>query len=142
MVFFLLSGLLLVGRFFWPVRALADFTEGNGCTQTVVDPGSGTTYNDVPSLACLGQVIISALNFLFSIVGAVIVVWFLSGAIRLILSRGDPKAIEGSQKTMTFAIFGGVFIVGAAIIVNLVFGTLSLPNPLTNFTLYQNSTGP
>ncbi len=66
--------------------------------------------NDVATIKDLetvfGNVVKSALGF----AGIVLFVLLLTGGFKYITSGGDPKAIEGAQKTITYAI-GGLLII-------------------------------
>lgn len=114
--------------------AYAYDTTKPGCM--VASPLGANTY-DVPTLACLGQVVSNFIYLLLAFVGFVALVIFLSGAIKFVISRGDPKAIQSAQKTMTYAIIGLVIIIFSYTIINLITDTLGLPNLFTNFTIYQ-----
>lgn len=92
---------------------------------------------DIPSLACLGQIVTNVIGIAFLFLGAVTVLFLLWGAIRFVISRGDPKGIQEAQKTMTYAIIGAVVVLGAFILINMVTTAFGLPNILTSFTFYQ-----
>lgn len=108
-----------------------------GCTCTVVDATGKTVATDVPSLACFAPIVVNVISLAFAFLGAVTLLFLLYGAIRFVTSRGDPKAIESAQKTMTYAVVGAAVVLASFIIVNLVTTTLGLGNILTNFTIYR-----
>ena len=68
---------------------------------------------------------------------AVLVIMILWGAVRFIVSSGDPKAIQEAQKTIVYAIIGAVIVALSFVLVNLVTTALGLPNILTQFSFYQ-----
>jgi hypothetical protein len=94
-------------------------------------------YNDVPTLACLGPIIARIINLLLTFLGAVALLLLLWGAIQFVISRGDPKAIQTAQKTMTFAVIGVVVVLGSVILINVFTTAFNLPNILTSFSVYQ-----
>jgi len=102
-----------------------------GCTTTI---GS---YTDVPSLGCLANTVSNIINYALGILGAVTLLMLMWGAVKFVISSGDPKAIQSAQKTMTYAVIGAVFVLGSFILVNVVLTALGLPNALTNFSFYQ-----
>ncbi|HEX9679479.1 MAG TPA: hypothetical protein VGA08_02555 [Candidatus Saccharimonadales bacterium] len=63
----------------------------------------------------------SVVNILFYIVGIAAVVTFIIGAIRLVLSGGDPQAVASARNTMVYAVVGVVVAVLAIVIVRFVF---------------------
>lgn len=95
--------------------------------------------NDVPSLACLAQTIANVIGIAFLFLGFITLVFLLLGAIKFITSRGDPKAIQGAQKTMTYAIIGAVLILLSFAIINIITTALGFPNILTTFTFFQSN---
>lgn len=109
----------------------------DGCVQTITDPNSKKTYTDVPSLGCLSQIIVNIIDIAFVLLGFIAIVFLLMGAIKFVISRGDPKAIQSAQKTMTFAIAGVILICLSFVIINIITTTLGLPDLLKNFTIYQ-----
>ena len=102
-------------------------------------PEQGCVFlnGDVPSLGCLAQIIVNIINFAFVFLGAVTILILLFGAIKFITSAGDPKAIQGAQKTMTYAIVGAIVVLASFIIINIFTTALGLPSLLQNFSIYQ-----
>lgn len=93
---------------------------------------------NIPSLGCLAQIITNIIGLAFMFLGAVTVLLLMWGAVKFIISSGDPKAIQGAQKTIEFAIIGAVVVILSFVLVNIVTTALGLPNILTNFTFYQS----
>ncbi|MBI3559399.1 hypothetical protein HY085_03290 [Candidatus Gottesmanbacteria bacterium] len=139
--------LLFLFFFFLPLPVLAYNIDLPGCTQTVMKPDPNNPNGppieipgiskDVPSLGCLAQIVSNVIGIAFLFLGAVTVLFLLWGAIRFVISRGDPKGIQEAQKTMTYAIIGAVVVLGAFILINMVTTAFGLPNILTSFTFYQ-----
>ena len=63
-----------------------------------------------------GNVVKSALGF----AGIVLFVLLLTGGFKYITSGGDPKALEGAQKTITYAIGGLILILVSYLILVLI----------------------
>ncbi len=116
------------------IRAIAG---SNGCylmdSNGAIDNVKGT----VPSLACLSQIIVNLVSFALMFLGAVTLLMLLFGSIKYITSSGDPKAIQGAQKTMTYAIIGAIVVMMAFVLVNLATQTLGLGTILDKFTFFQ-----
>jgi hypothetical protein len=66
--------------------------------------GDVATIKDLETV--FGNIVKSALGF----AGIVLFVLLLTGGFKYITSGGDPKALEGAQKTITYAI-GGLLVV-------------------------------
>lgn len=116
-----------------PVLAAA-----KGCVTELTDPTTKITYKDVPSLGCLADTIMNLINFLLGMIAAVTLIFLLIGILRLIISQGDPKALDGAKKTITYALLGFLIVFFSALIINFVTGAFGLPNTLKNFTFYQS----
>ncbi len=120
------------------IRAIAGTSPG--CVllndSGVIDNVNGTT----PSLACLIQIVVNIINFALMFLGVVTLLMLLFGAIKFITSSGDPKAIQGAQKTMTYAIIGAIVVMMAFVLINIVTNALGLSssNILSNFSFYQS----
>ena len=52
--------------------------------------------------------------------GIVLFLMLLSGGFKYLTSGGDPKATEGAQKTLTYAIGGLVMLAGSYIILRII----------------------
>lgn len=103
------------------------------------DPDSGCVFlnGDVPSLGCLAQIVVNVINIAFLFLGAACLIFLLYGALLFVLSRGDQKALQKAQGTMTYAIIGTVFVGLSFVLVNIVTNAIGLPSILTNFSFYQ-----
>lgn len=104
----------------------------------VLADAPGCTYlnGDIPSLGCLADVIVNIINLLFAFLGTVTVLIIIFGAIKFVVSSGDPKAIETAKKTITYAIIGAIVVLLAFLIINAFYTILGLPSPLSNFSLF------
>lgn len=101
------------------------------------NPSEGCVIiGDVPSLGCISQIVGNIINVAFTFLGLVTLVFLAWGAIKYIMSAGDPKAIQTAQKTMTYAVIGAVIVIGSFILVNIVTQALGLPNIAQTFSIY------
>lgn len=78
---------------------------------------------DVPTGGILttGSSILTALiNLLFIIAIVLALIFLILGGIRWIMSGGDPKAVEGARKQITYAVIGLIVVFLAFLIVNFI----------------------
>jgi len=67
--------------------------------------------NDVPTLLCLGDVLVRLVTALLMFAGAVSVLLMIWASIRYIMASGDPKSLEKAKNMFTYAIFGLLVII-------------------------------
>lgn len=104
----------------------------------VSNPGQGCVITgDALSLGCISQIVLNIVSIALTFLGLTTLVFLVFGAIKFVISSGDPKAIESAQKTMTFAIIGAVVVLGSFVLINIVTKALNLPNPVVNFSIFQ-----
>lgn len=84
-----------------------------------LDPNSG-----IPTISCLGNVFGNVVRAMLGLAGIALFVLLLVGGFKYITSGGDPKAIEGAQKTITYAIIGLIVILLSFLILVLI-GTIT-----------------
>lgn len=71
----------------------------------------GGTFNDVPTLLCLGQILVRIVDVLLLFSGLAFTILFLWGCLRFIISQGDPKAVGAAKNSITYAIIGLIIII-------------------------------
>lgn len=71
-------------------------------------------------LSQLEDVFGSVVTSLLALGGIVLFLMLLSGGFKYLTSGGDPKATEGAQKTLTYAIGGLVMLAGSYIILRII----------------------
>lgn len=130
---FYLSNFLSPAYAIGPIQS--DLT--HGCTLLGLAGTGASGIADVPSLGCLSQVVVNVVEVAFMFAGFAALIFLIYGAIRFTISRGDAKALQSAQKTITFALLGLIVIVTAYALIGIFTGTLGLPDILKNFTLYQ-----
>lgn len=69
--------------------------------------------------------------------GIVLFLMLLSGGFKYLTSGGDPKATEGAQKTLTYAIGGLVMLAGSFIILKIIGQFTGTDAILTNFKIFK-----
>jgi hypothetical protein len=86
----------------------------------------------ISNLSCLfANVVKYALGF----AGIVLFVMLLVGGFKFITSGGDPKAVEGAKKTLTYAVAGLIIILISFLILVLIQRITGVT--VTNFTVVQ-----
>lgn len=58
----------------------------------------------------LGSIISALLPYLFSAAGLILLLYLIYGGISLMLSQGDPKAMQAAQAKITNAVIGFVIV--------------------------------
>jgi hypothetical protein len=96
------------------------------CTAPVTDIAS------ISNLSCLfGKIVTYALGF----AGIVLFILLISAGFKYITSGGDPKAVEGAKKTLTYAIAGLIVILLSYLILVLIKTITGVD--VTNFQVVQ-----
>ena len=76
--------------------------------------------NDPAQLTDLEVIFARILNVVTSFAVLAVFIMLVIGGFKYITSGGDPKATESAQKTLTYAIFGLVALVGIWLILRFV----------------------
>lgn len=77
----------------------------------------------------------SVVTSLLALGGIVLFLMLLSGGFKYLTSGGDPKATEGAQKTLTYAIGGLVMLAGSYIILRIISDFTGAD--VTNFKIFK-----
>src|SRR5205807_5947819 len=94
-----------------------------------IDPGGGGGGNgaiDGSDIHQLPTLIIRIITFLIAIAGVVTVILIIIGGIRMILSVGDPKALQSARNAVTFAVIGLVIILISVTIITIIGNLLGI----------------
>ncbi len=75
---------------------------------------------DPPSLQNLEDVFANVIKIVLGIAGITFFILLLSSGFKFITSGGDPKALEGAKKTLTYAIGGLIIIILSYLILLLI----------------------
>lgn len=76
--------------------------------------------DDVPTLQYLEVIFGNVVNIILGIAGITFFILLLSSGLKFITSGGDPKALEGAKKTLTYAIGGLLLIILSYLILVLI----------------------
>ena len=90
------------------------FKKWDSCLQPPGDP------NGVATLQCVPIVFENIVRAALLFAGVAALFFILISGVRLITSSGDPKAVEGARKTLTFAIIGLVIILLSFFIISVI----------------------
>lgn len=74
----------------------------------------------VATLGCISAVFQNVINGVLLFSGVVALFFIILGGIKLMLSQGDPKQIEGAHHTLTYALLGLILILLSFTIINLI----------------------
>ena len=90
-----------------------------------------------PTLNKLEVVFSNFVTTLLALGGITLFLMLLSGGFKYLTSGGDPKAVEGAQKTLTYAIGGLVLLAGSFIIIRLIGAFTGTDAIITNFDIVR-----
>lgn len=94
------------------------------------------TTGEIPAtIEDLEVVFSNVVGIALALGGIVLFVLLLMGGFKYITAGGDPKAIEGAKKTLTYAIFGIVLLALAFLIIRLIEQITGAP--VTKFIIKQ-----
>jgi len=68
----------------------------------------------------VGTLIFGLLPYIYGIAGLLLLIYLVTGGLQLMISRGDPKAVQSAQGKITNAIIGIVIIAASFLIVRLI----------------------
>jgi len=74
----------------------------------------------------IGDIVSSLLPYLFAGAGLLLLIFLLYGGLSLMLSRGDPKAVESAKSKITGAVVGFVIVFAAYWLVQIVLTILGI----------------
>lgn len=91
----------------------------------LLDPGAGGNssnlpVSDVPKLSELETVFRNVVGVVTGFAGIVLFIMLVVGGFQWLTAQGDPKGIEGAQKTLTYAIGGIILIALGFLILKLI----------------------
>ncbi|HSX14958.1 MAG TPA: hypothetical protein VLE72_03590 [Candidatus Saccharimonadales bacterium] len=100
------------------IRMLAVTIDNNGN----VTGGSGFANPNTS----IGTIIQKGVNVFAFVIGAISVIMVLVGALRYVLSAGNPQATNDAKNTILYAVIGVVIAFAALAIVRFVTGAITL----------------
>lgn len=95
------------------------------------------SLGDIAHISDLQILFGKTVSSLVALAGIVLFVMIFMGGLKYITSGGDPKALEGAKKTITFAVFGLLAILFSYLILVLIQNIAGLGNSdiLTKFKI-------
>jgi hypothetical protein len=90
--------------------------------------------DDVAQISNLRDLFSNVVSVLVALAGVVLFVLIVMAGLKFITSGGDPKAVEGAKKTLTYAVGGLVVILLSYLVLLLIERVTGLnAGTLTNF---------
>ena len=81
------------------------------------NPGPGVDEGECRSVSVFVTLLINIANYLFTIVGALALLFFIYGGFTLILSRGATESVKKGKDIMVAAVIGLIIVFGAYMLV-------------------------
>jgi len=81
---------------------------------------SDTTGNTPARFSDLEAVFANIVSVILGLAGIVLFIMLLMGGFKFITAGGDPKAVEGAKKTLTYAIAGMVLLAASFLILRFI----------------------
>ena len=91
---------------------------------------------DPPTLSQIDVLFSNAIQAILGIFGIVLFIWLLLGGFKYIMSSGDPSKAEDAKKTLTYAIYGMVFVAMAYLLLSIL-AAITGVDALRTFTIFQ-----
>lgn len=87
-----------------------------------------------PKLSQLADLFKNVVTAIMALAGIVLFVMLFMGGLKYITSGGDPKGIEGAQKTISYAIYGLLAILVSYLILYII-GQVTGATNITKFSI-------
>lgn len=98
----------------------------NSVYQSACGELENRTWEGAPSPMAILCPVARFLNVLVLSAGAVFVIFVFFAAIKYAMSQGDPKALQGSQQTLTTAVIGFFVVIGVWTLLTVIKNVLGL----------------
>lgn len=95
-------------------------------TGTPIPQTGSAPFNINSANLTLGAIINGILPYLFVGAGLLLLIYLIIGGIQLMLSQGDPKAVQSAQSKITGALIGFLIVFASFWIVQLVGSILGI----------------
>mgnify|MGYP001607669969 CR=1 FL=1 len=115
---------MLATVFFYAVPVLAQVQIIPQCA--LDNPGPGVDEKECRSISIFITLLINFSKYLFGIVGALALLFFIYGGFTLILSRGTTDSVKKGKDIMVAAIVGLIIVFGAYMLVRFLSSTLGV----------------
>ena len=74
----------------------------------------------------IGNIVSSLINYLFPLAGLLLLLFLIAGGFQMMLSKGDPKAMQAAKGKISNALIGFIIVFAAYWIVQLVASLLGI----------------
>ena len=91
-----------------------------------------------PTLDRLEIIFTSVVKSLLALGAITLFILLVTSGFKYLTSAGDPKAVEGAKKTLTFAIGGFVALLFSYLILRVIGQLTGTDTILTNFSIFKN----
>jgi hypothetical protein len=104
-------------------------TTGSGPTGTNVAPSGGTNLSfelkNPLAFTSLQDFIVAILNIVIVIAAPIVVIFIILAGFKYVTARGNATSIQEATRALTYAIIGGVLIIGAVAIAEIIKGLIT-----------------
>lgn len=90
-------------------------------------PWTNCLEGGVAKLSCLTYALQNIVNFAVGFAGALAVILIIYAGVKFIISGGDKEKVEQAKKTLTFAIYGLLFIIFSFFIIFVISQLTGVP---------------
>lgn len=87
------------------------------------NPGTGILLNPLKS-ATIEGFLMGILDILLTFAVPIIIFFIMYGGFKLVTARGDSEQISQGRAAITWAVIGGVIVLGARLIIGVIQGTV------------------
>lgn len=92
----------------------------NGSTQSTTI----ALENPLSGISNVNDLLVALLNVLIVIATPIIVIFIILAGFKYVTAQGDTKQLEDARRALTYAIVGGVLIIGAVAIAEIIKNTV------------------
>lgn len=91
-----------------------------------------------PTLSSLETIFTSVVKSLLALGAIALFILLVASGFKYLTSAGDPKAVEGAKKTLTYAIGGFVALLLSYLILRLIGQLTGTDDIIKTFTIFKN----
>ncbi|MFM2374654.1 MAG: hypothetical protein RLZZ234_649 [Candidatus Parcubacteria bacterium] len=104
-------------------------TKGNRESSKCGTGGSGTTLCNPLSFGSFGEFFIALIDILILFAIPIIVLMIIYAGFLYVMARGSEEQVTKASRALTYAVLGGLLILGAELILKIIQGTVSQLTP-------------
>ena len=87
--------------------------------------GDGYEFGEGSTIASFFD--LGIINIIFFVAGIALLFYLITSGLSMMISRGDPKALEGAKARLTYAVLGFVIIILAYTLTQIIGALLGIP---------------